>query len=277
MPSGGAVGVQPAHVYHVPLPCFPLSQVPNVILFCERCDIGVHQQCYGVAQVPPGDEEWLCWPCREHEQALAFQGMPRSQLRPPRWQRGEQPLEGGSNSVPCALCPVQRGAFLRTADGTQWVHVVCGRYQPELTVTPRHGDPAAVAGIDSIKPDRFAHPCEICGEQKGAVVPCSFGHCQSYFHPLCARNAELYMPVRDGQGGRVHYRIYCGRHGSIQRAKDDANPVAGLAAERKVAHDRAMQALQAKERDYETLYSIRLELESVRIMLERICKRVPAA
>ena len=39
-----------------------MSEAPNVIVFCERCDLAVHQQCYNVAQIPDG--EWLCWPCR---------------------------------------------------------------------------------------------------------------------------------------------------------------------------------------------------------------------
>ena len=76
--------------------------------------------------VPAG--EWLCWPCAEHERALRAAGLPQAQVRPPRWEMtkgtssGE--LQGGSDSVTCALCPVRRGAFKRTLDGTEWVHVV---------------------------------------------------------------------------------------------------------------------------------------------------------
>ena len=27
---------------------------PNVIVFCERCDMAVHQLCYGIEQIPSG-------------------------------------------------------------------------------------------------------------------------------------------------------------------------------------------------------------------------------
>ena len=31
-----------------------LSLAPNLIVFCERCDIAVHQKCYGVDEIPAG-------------------------------------------------------------------------------------------------------------------------------------------------------------------------------------------------------------------------------
>ena len=32
-----------------------LSLEPNIIVFCERCDIAVHQACYGVRNIPAGE------------------------------------------------------------------------------------------------------------------------------------------------------------------------------------------------------------------------------
>ena len=31
------------------------SVEPNVIVFCERCDMAVHQLCYGIEQIPSGE------------------------------------------------------------------------------------------------------------------------------------------------------------------------------------------------------------------------------
>jgi PHD-finger len=33
----------------------------NPVVFCERCNVPVHQTCYGIDALPEG--EWLCWPC----------------------------------------------------------------------------------------------------------------------------------------------------------------------------------------------------------------------
>lgn len=99
------------------------SAPPNVILFCDRCDVPVHQQCYNVVEIPK--HEWLCWPCREHEDELIRQGKTREEIRPPSLSlEHRSQLPGGSKEAVCALCPIKGGAFRRTVDGTQWVHQV---------------------------------------------------------------------------------------------------------------------------------------------------------
>ncbi|KAF0038437.1 hypothetical protein F2P81_008921 [Scophthalmus maximus] len=78
----------------------PEGEDGNEMVFCDKCNVCVHQACYGILKVPQGN--WLCRTC-----AL-----------------GVQPK--------CLLCPKRGGALKPTRSGTKWVHVSCALWIPEL-------------------------------------------------------------------------------------------------------------------------------------------------
>uniref|UniRef100_A0A673NAP1 Protein Jade-1 n=1 Tax=Sinocyclocheilus rhinocerous TaxID=307959 RepID=A0A673NAP1_9TELE len=78
----------------------PDGEDGNEMVFCDKCNICVHQACYGILKVPEGS--WLCRTC-----ALGI--FPK-----------------------CHLCPKKGGAMKPTRSGTKWVHVSCALWIPEV-------------------------------------------------------------------------------------------------------------------------------------------------
>ncbi|KAG7107359.1 NuA3 HAT complex component NTO1 like protein [Verticillium longisporum] len=65
----------------------------NAIVFCDGCDLAVHQECYGVPFIPEG--QWLCRKCQ-----LIGRGIPT-----------------------CIFCPTTDGAFKQT-NSSKWAHLL---------------------------------------------------------------------------------------------------------------------------------------------------------
>ncbi|KAK8042550.1 origin recognition complex subunit 4 [Apiospora phragmitis] len=43
----------------------PDSEAPNQIMFCEHCDKGFHQKCYGISVIP--EDDWFCKDCLQED------------------------------------------------------------------------------------------------------------------------------------------------------------------------------------------------------------------
>ncbi|GAB7343947.1 hypothetical protein MBLNU457_1895t2 [Dothideomycetes sp. NU457] len=75
----------------------------NAIIFCDGCDLAVHQECYGVPFIPEG--QWFCRKCKEI----------------------------GRGTPTCIFCPNIDGAFKQTTT-LRWSHLLCAIWIPEVTI-----------------------------------------------------------------------------------------------------------------------------------------------
>jgi len=296
------------------------SEYPNEIVFCERCEMCVHQQCYGVTNIPEG--EWLCWPCHETERLERANGLPGT--RPPRYMR-----EAGDGAmydprVQCVLCPVKRGALRTIIDPrtqtqvtgevatrtptsakttpagkeeggeankaalsspktplpqtpnrgrNRWCHVVCAHWQQGMETDLYLDGPAAITGLEEIRPQFKNARCSACRLDDGACIPCCATGCPIVFHPLCARRCGWHMlPYQSPEP-----LSFCARHsieerrnpGSTTRSKYSANSSGARFGQRVSSKKKRTPTLD----EMEMLRRARVGLETLRLLCDRVIKR----
>ena len=157
----------------------------NAIVFCDGCDIAVHQECYGVAFIPEGS--WLCRKCM---------------------------INKNKSVTECVFCPSTTGAF-KQLDNSLWSHVVCALWINELYfANPIYMEP--IEGIDAIPKSRWKLACYICKQRVGACIQCANRNCFLAYHVTCAKRAGLYMEMTQGMKGALTNKLtlksFCEKH-----------------------------------------------------------------
>uniref|UniRef100_A0A3Q4BZQ2 Protein Jade-1 n=1 Tax=Mola mola TaxID=94237 RepID=A0A3Q4BZQ2_MOLML len=164
----------------------PDGEDNNEMVFCDKCNICVHQACYGIQKVPKGS--WLCRIC-----ALGI--LPK-----------------------CQLCPKKGGAMKPTRSGTKWVHVSCALWIPEVSIgNPEKMEP--ITNVSQIPSNRWALICCLCKEKTGACIQCSAKNCRTAFHVTCGLHASLEMNTILTEDDEVKFKSYCPNHSGLGGAE----------------------------------------------------------
>ncbi|KAL9332278.1 hypothetical protein ACSQ67_001888 [Phaseolus vulgaris] len=154
----------------------------NKIIICNRCQMAVHQECYGVKNV----QDFTSWVCRVCET--------------PDVERE------------CCLCPVKGGALKPTDVEMLWVHVTCAWFQPEV-LFQNHEAMEPATGILKIPRNSFSKTCVICKQSHGSCISCC--KCATHFHVTCASRMgyimELHSTEKNGTT-TTKTLIYCATH-----------------------------------------------------------------
>ncbi|KAI8971081.1 PHD-zinc-finger like domain-containing protein [Pilobolus umbonatus] len=154
----------------------------NAIVFCDGCNLAVHQDCYGIPYIPEG--QWLCRKC----------------------------MVSPEHPVSCIFCPREGGAFKQTTTN-QWGHLICAIWIPEVNLSNSvYMEP--IDNIENIPKNRWKLTCSICRQRHGACIQCDHKHCFVAFHVTCARWARLCMRMKlhGTQHDGANLKAYCDRH-----------------------------------------------------------------
>ncbi|KAM4629229.1 protein Jade-3 [Polymixia lowei] len=169
----------------------PDSEEGNDMVFCDKCNICVHQACYGIVKVPVGN--WLCRTC----------------------VLGIDPQ--------CLLCPKKGGAMKATRAGTKWAHVSCALWIPEVSIAcPERMEP--ITKVSHIPPSRWSLICSLCKVKTGACIQCSVKNCTTPFHVTCAFEHSLEMKTILDEGDEVKFKSYCLKHSKSKTGEPGLSP-----------------------------------------------------
>lgn len=165
----------------------PDGEDNNEMVFCDKCNVCVHQACYGIQKVPTGS--WLCRIC-----ALGI--LPK-----------------------CQLCPKTGGAMKPTRSGTKWVHVSCALWIPEVSIgNPEKMEP--ITNVSQIPSNRWSLICCLCKEKTGACIQCSAKNCRSAFHVTCCQHAGLEMTTTLTEDEEVKFKAFCPKHSGLNGSQE---------------------------------------------------------
>ncbi|CEF65763.1 Zinc finger, PHD-type domain and Zinc finger, FYVE/PHD-type domain and Zinc finger, RING/FYVE/PHD-type domain and Zinc finger, PHD-finger domain-containing protein [Strongyloides ratti] len=156
------------------------SDEDDKIVFCDKCDKGFHQHCYGILDV---NDVFICNPCM-----LLDEQYPT-----------------------CMVCPVQGGALKILDNGYDFCHVNCAKFIKEL----KFGDDEIlepILGYMNICDSRGMERCSVCDIDFGYTIKCDHPKCNIHFHAECGRRAGFYLNFLEREDDDDTPFVLCERH-----------------------------------------------------------------
>ncbi|KAF2764606.1 hypothetical protein EJ03DRAFT_301722 [Teratosphaeria nubilosa] len=179
----------------------------NAIIFCDGCDLAVHQECYGVPFIPEG--QWFCRKCKEI----------------------------GRGTPTCLFCPNVDGAFKQT-NTMRWSHLLCAIWIPEVTIANMtFMEP--IMDVDKVPKSRWKLHCYICQQKMGACIQCGNKNCYQAFHVTCARRAKLFLKMKSQNQQGIDtsaLKAFCDKHVSPEWRRTHDTDNATIEAKRWYRH-----------------------------------------
>eukprot|EP00984_Skeletonema_dohrnii_P032451 scaffold26657_cov130-Skeletonema_dohrnii-CCMP3373.AAC.2 len=171
--------------------CFDGEVTPeNQIIFCDTCNVAVHQGCYGIDKVPSGN--YFCRACTHFDIDKEFLAAERR--RGPR----TKPTRPHIN---CELCPRRHGAFVLVQSPesanreptdkpkkAKWVHVSCAKWHGMNYVDIERKDKIEDVTVLKNWFKDAGHKCCLCDSGIGALHQCRHEGCDMWLHLTCGRS-----------------------------------------------------------------------------------------
>jgi len=181
---------------------YPEAYPQNQIIYCDGCDLAVHQHCYGVSKIPEGD--WYCRACQK-----------QIDLR-----KGTLPAKASfwgltKGCVVCKTSPKGLKWALTDCENRHngrydFCHIICAQYLSEIWFKEPF---EKVQNVQNIQDSRKTGTCSICGVRAGAKLLCSLWSCRQSFHATCGISHGCVLEDVAGAQERYARRVvYCLDH-----------------------------------------------------------------
>ncbi|CAD8046423.1 unnamed protein product [Paramecium sonneborni] len=218
----------------------------NLIVFCSKCNISVHQKCYLIEIIP--NEDWICDVCQtfgpngqylrcalcpklggamkatqidsqyfQHLNQTYFESqgetMMKNDIVSKLFQQidDDQELYYDFGKLPNRdIRDLENNKEIKEPQPQKvWIHLSCFYWSPECFLDEKQD---ILRGVDNINAKRFSLNCTICNIKKaGMCIQCARGSCSTSFHVECARRSGIFL-TQTIINNKPDYQIFCQKH-----------------------------------------------------------------